>query len=179
VEHRLVRDRSPLDALPNSPTGADWDDAVQRAGLPVPQTPAAPRTEVWWSQPGTGPAEPVAVVVECSEPLVRDRLMPTLITGPADGTDPSRHWWAARRRPWLQLVPAASPPGPAAAATLARPPVVGPGGTRVMCQLTPGNRERRLVLELVRSADDLAAEAEARVVAVDVTMNSVPWEVED
>jgi hypothetical protein len=48
-----------------------------------------------------------------------------------------------------------------------------------MCQLTPGNRERRLVLELVRSADDLAAEAEARVVAVDVTMNSAPWEVED
>lgn len=177
VEHRLVRDLAPLAGLPGRPTGGEWDDAVQRAGLPVPQTPAAPRVEVWWSADPL--PQPLAVVVECSEQLVRERVTPARVQGPVDAVDPTHQWWAARPQTWLDLQPASPPPDPAAAASVARSPVVGPGGTRVLVLMAPGSRGRRLTLELVRRPEPLAADPGERVVAVDVTLHRAPWEVSE
>ena len=176
VEHRVVRAAAPLAGLAVRPTGAQWDQAVQDAGLPVPGVPAAPAVQVWWSADPV--PQPVAVVVECSEQLVRERIMPQKVSGPPDATDATHTWWAARPRTWLTLRAAAAPPDPAGAAATAGDPVVGPGGTRVMVRLAAGQRGKRLTLELVQAADELAGDPGTSVTVVDVTFTSAPWEVE-
>lgn len=174
IEHRVVTDTAPLDLLPAAPTGPEWDDAVQAAGLPVPLTPGAPRVEVWWSADPV--PQPVAVVVESSEPLVRDRVMPVRVTAPADAVDPTHEWWAARPVTWLD-VRVAPGAGPGVVST-ARDRIVGPGGTRVMVPLAANQRGTRLTLELVVVPDPLAADPARSVTIVDVTLTGAPWEVE-
>ena len=176
MDHRLVRNAAPLAALPDRPTGRSFDDAVQAAGLPVPQTPGAPRVEVWWSADPV--PQPVGLVIECSEQLVRERIMPVSVPGPVDASDPLHKWWAARPATWLQVAPVAVPPDPAAAASFARAPIVGPGGTRVLVLLAPASRGKRVTLELVQAPDPLATDPGRRVTVVDVTLNRAPWEVE-
>ncbi|WP_427117238.1 DUF6603 domain-containing protein [Pseudarthrobacter scleromae] len=175
IDHRVVRDAAPLAGLPDRPSGREWDDAVQLAGLPVPQTPSAPAVQVWWSADAV--PQPLAVVVECSEQLVRERVMPVQLSAPPDGVDPSHAWWAARPATWLDVRPAAAPPDPAAAASVGRV-VRGPGGTRAMVLLAAGQRGRRLTLELVQAPDPLAADPGRAVTIVDVTLTGAPWEVE-
>ncbi|TPV53463.1 hypothetical protein FJ661_02460 [Pseudarthrobacter phenanthrenivorans] len=175
IDHRLVRDAAPLAGLPDRPTGREWDDAVQLAGLPVPQTPSAPAVQVWWSADAV--PQPLAVVIECSEQLVRERVMPVQLSSPPDGVDPSHAWWAARPATWLDVRPAATPPDPGAAASVGRV-VRGPGGTRAMVLLAAGQRGRRLTLELVQAPDPLAADPGRAVTIVDVTLTGAPWEVE-
>ena len=176
VQHRLVRSAAPLATLPPRPTGRTLDDALQAAGLPVPETPSAPRVEVWWSADAV--PQPLAVAIECSEQLVRERVMPVSVSGPADASDPSHKWWAARRKAWLTVEAAAVPPDPAVAATTVGGPIVCPGGTRVVFLLAPNSRGKRVTLELVQAPDPLAADPGRRVGAVDITLNRAPWEVE-
>ena len=174
-EHRLVRDRAPLDALGLRPGGNAWDDAVQRAGLPVPAVPSAPRVEIWWSAEAV--PQPVAVVVECSESLLRERTTPVVCRPPGDTSDPTHTWWGTGLRPWLELAARATPD--AGDATPSGPLVVGPGGTRALVRLAPGARGRRLRLDLVRHPDLLGGAAGSRELAVDVLLARAPWEVED
>lgn len=104
--------------------------------------------------------------------------MPVRATGPDDAVDPSHEWWVAAPATWLDLRPAAPAPDPGAAAALAGPPVVGPGGTRVMALLAAGQRGRRLTLELAVAPDALATDPGRSVTVVDVTLTRAPWEVE-
>ena len=80
--------------LPDRPTGDQLDAAFQGAGLTPPQAPGYPAVQVVWSPDPT--PQPIAVIVECSEPLWRARLVPTVVTQPPDASDPTHTWWAAR-----------------------------------------------------------------------------------
>lgn len=176
LDHRLARNMAAVSALPDRPTGRTLDDAVQAAGLPVPQTPTTPRVEVWWSADPV--PQPLALVIECSEQLVRERVMPVTVSGPVDASDPTHKWWAARPVTWLQVAPTAVPPDPAAAASFARAPIVGPGGTRVLVLLAANSRGKRVTLDLVQAPDPLATDPGRSLTVIDVTLNRAPWEVE-
>lgn len=176
--HGVVPAFTALDALPDAPSGDQLDAAFQAAGLDVPRTPEAPLVQVLWSPSGTEPV-PLAVVVECSEPMWRSRPTPTVVTAPADAVDPTHTWWAARPKDWLTLATstATAPPGALPAATVTRI-IRGPGLGRAVVLLGPQARGRRLALDLVVAPDLLAGLAERRALAVDVPLQRAPWEEE-
>ncbi|HRW19696.1 MAG TPA: hypothetical protein P5181_12705, partial [Dermatophilaceae bacterium] len=176
VEHRLVRTSAPITGLPDRPTGRQVDDAVQAAGLPVPQTPDVPRVQVWWSADAV--PQPVAVVLEGSEQLFRQRRVPTVATVPPDAVDPTHVWWTARPGDWLTVRQAPSLAGDPPAATVTRI-IRCPGDTRVICLLAPGARGRSLALELVHHGDPVAGVADQTARAMSVAFVRAPWEVED
>lgn len=176
IEHRLVPTPAALTALGERPNGDQLDVAFQQAGLGVPEVPRYPRVQVLWS--GDAVPQPVAVVIECSETLWRERPMPTVVNGPVDAADPAHEWWAAVVRDWLSVsvhTPAAGDP-PAANVTRL---VHGPGHTRAIALLGPGARGTELRLDLVVAADDLAGSAQRRAEVVRVAFEQAPWEVED
>ena len=53
------------------------------------------------------------------------------------------------------------------------------GLTRAVVLLGPGARGTEVRLDLVAAADQLAPSAEVRAMAVQVLLDSAPWEVED
>jgi len=178
LRHRVVTDPTALAALPERPSGDQLDNAFQAAGLPVPQTPDYPAVQVLWSADAT--PQPVAVVIESSEPLWRSRLMPTVVPAPADASDPTHKFWGVRPADWLSL---SSSIAPAAGGDLARASVTkivrGPGDTRAIALLASGSRGTEVRLDLVTAADALAGTPEGRATAVRVGLVRAPWEVED
>jgi large repetitive protein len=181
INHRVLITPSALTnpaSLPDHPTGAQMDAAFQAAGLAAPQTPEYPAVFVLWS-PDAVP-QPVAVVVESSEPLWRSRLIPTEVFAPPDASDPTHKWWAARPADWLFLANSTTPPAggdlPRAAVTRV---VQGPGSTRAIVLLGAGARGAEVRLDLVSAADKLAVTPEKRTTAVRVSLLHAPWEVED
>ncbi len=175
--HTVLPSVGPLAALPDAPTGDQLDAAFQEAGLPVPQTPQRSAVQVLWSTDTT--PVPLAVVVECTEPLWRSRLMPTVVPGPVDAVDPTHHWWAARPTDWLSLAvsTAAAPPTALPVAGVTRI-IRGPGLGRAVVLLAAGARGKRVALDLVVAADPLAAAPQTRAVAVDIPLQRAPWEEE-
>lgn len=176
IEHRLVPTPAPLLALGERPNGDQLDVAFQQAGLGVPEVPRYPRVQVLWS--GDAVPQPVAVVIESSEALWRERPMPTVVNGPVDAADPSHQWWAAVVRDWLSVSVRVQAAGDPPQATVTRL-VHGPGHTRAVAILTPGACGMELGLDLVLTADDLAGTAERRAESVRVAFVRAPWEVED
>ncbi|HYW49682.1 MAG TPA: hypothetical protein VE861_03700 [Gemmatimonadaceae bacterium] len=178
IEHRLVAAPAALAALPERPTGDQLDVAFQQSGLGVPQVPRYPRVQVLWSS-DTVP-QPVAVVVESSESLWRDRPIPTVVSGPPDALDPTHKWWKAERSDWLALrasvaaVAAGDPPR----ATVTRL-VHGPGGTRAVVLLGAGARGAEVRLDLVVTADVLAGTVDQPTETLRVRLVRAPWEVEE
>ncbi|WP_029290314.1 DUF6603 domain-containing protein [Cellulomonas sp. HZM] len=170
-EPALVPTPSALAALTERPTGDQLDAAFQAAGLAVPEVPRYPRVRVLWS--GDAVPQPVAVVVEGSEAMWRSRLVPTKVSGPVDSDDPTHAWWAPRPGDWMTLRVGASSAAPVTRVVRA------PGDTRAVVLLGPGARGTQLVVELVRTADELSGEPEHAVTAVKVLLESAPWEVED
>jgi hypothetical protein len=140
----------------------------------VPEVPRYPRVEVLWSDAAV--PQPVAVVVECNEPLWRSRPVPTRHT---IGTPVERAWWSATDTPWLTLAPstAAVAGGDLPRATVQRT-IRGPGGTRAVLLLANGSRGRELRLSLVRPADPVMGSAEEAVDALRVRLVAAPWEAE-
>jgi large repetitive protein len=178
VRGRLVPTGSALSALPTAPTGDQVDTAYQAAGLTVPEVPSYPAVELLWS--GDATPQPVALVVECSEPLWRSRVMPEVVTGPIDQSDPTHKWWKAVRDDWLALQPSTAPVvgGDLPRATVSRI-IRCPGGTRAIALLAPGSRGSEVRLDLVVAADPLAGAAEQRQTCVRMGLLRAPWEVED
>ena len=178
VEHRAVPVPGALASLPSAPTGAQVDDAFQAAGLAVPQVPDFPRVQVLWT-PDAIP-QPVAIVLESSEPLWRSRVVPTVIPAPADAPDPSHTYYAGRPADWLSVVASGVPPGvddqPRAGITRI---VKGPGGTRAIAFLANDARGCEARLDLQLAADALAGTPATLVTAARVSLASAPWEVED
>ena len=178
IEHRVVPIPAGLAALPDAPTGAQVDEAFQAAGLAVPQVPDFPRVQVLWT-PDAIP-QPVAVVLESSEPLWRSRIVPTVIPAPADAPDPSHTYWAGRPADWLSVVASAVAPAvddqPRAGVTRI---VKGPGGTRAIAFLAGGARGCEARLDLRLMADALAGTPQSDVTAARISLASAPWEVED
>lgn len=181
IGHRVVTDPGPLQnpaVLPAQPTGDQLDAAFQAAGLAAPQTPDFPEVSVLWSADAV--PQPVAVVLDCSEPLWRSRPVPTKLTAPPDAPDPTHTYWAARPADWLFLATSTAPAagGDLPRATVSRL-VRGPGGTRAVALLAPGSRGREVRLDLVIAADALAGTPEQRSTALRVGLNRAPWEMED
>jgi len=181
VQHAVLATAAPLQSpttLPERPSGDQLDSAFQAAGLAAPQTPDFPAVYVLWSSEAT--PQPVAVVIECSEPMWRSRLVPTVVHAPADSPDPTHTWWAPRPADWLSLADSSTPP---AAGDLPRASVSrivhGPGSTRAVALLAAGSRGKEVRLDLVLAADALAMTAETRTTAVRVSLIKAPWEVED
>jgi large repetitive protein len=178
-EERLLPTPAALAALPVAPAGDVLDAAYQAAGLAVPGVPRYPVTQVLWS--GDAVPQPVAVVVECSEPMWRARPMPTVVAGPPDpSAGPGHKWWAAVEADWLSLQPSTAAPaaGDPPRAGITRL-VKGPGGTRAVVLLAPGSRGAELRLDLVVAGDALAGTAEQRAEAVRIALTRAPWVVED
>lgn len=180
VQHRVVITPAPLQnpvTLPDKPSGDQLDSAFQQAGLSAPETPDFPEVHVLWSSDAT--PQPVAVVVECSEPLWRSRLVPTVIQAPSDSPDPTHTWWAGRPADWLALADSTTPPAgeDLPRATVDRI-VHGPGSTRAVVLLAAGSRGKEVRLDLVIAADALAVTPETRATAVRVSLIKAPWEME-
>ncbi|WP_127473873.1 DUF6603 domain-containing protein [Microbacterium sulfonylureivorans] len=178
VEHRAVADFTPIAALADQPTGAAVDDALQRAGLDVEPVPGWPRTRVLWSDDDV--PQPLAVVVEGSEPLWRTRTVPTWVPAPPDAPDPSHGYWAGRPGEWLVLRADVTPPaaGDLPRATVQRI-IRGPGGTRAIAILGPSARGREARFALVHRDVMPTTTTEAATTAVRVDLQRAPWEVED
>ena len=177
VRHRLIPTPAGLTALGDRPTGDQVDTAYQAAGLAVPQTPRFPAVEVLWS--GETVPQPVAVVIESSEPLWRSRIVPTLVSGPIDAADPTHHWWAGRPDEWLEIRPNTTPLSPTEPRAAITRVVRCPGDTRAIAFLAPGSRGREARLDLVLPADVLAGLPERTEAAARVSLQRAPWEVED
>lgn len=181
IAHRVLTDAGPLQnpaVLPELPSGDQLDAAFQAAGLPAPQTPEFPEVTVVWSADAV--PQPIAVLLDCSEPLWRSRLVPTQLTAPPDSPDPSHTYWAARPADWLLLADSSAA---AAADDLPRAVVSrivhGPGGTRAIAVLAAGGRGHEVRLDLVTAADLQAGTPERRTTAVRVGLTAAPWEVQD
>ncbi|MDT0185162.1 hypothetical protein Q9S36_33765 [Microbacterium sp. ARD31] len=178
VEHRAVADLTAILALADQPTGAAVDDALQQAGLGVEPVPPWPRTRVLWSTAAV--PQPLAVVIECSEPMWRTRTVPTWITAPPDAPDPSHGYWAGRPGEWLVLRADAAPPasGDLPRATVQRI-IRGPGGTRAIAILGPAARGCEARFALVHRDVMPTSVTETPTTALRVDLQRAPWEVED
>ena len=178
VEPCLIANPAGLSSLVDLPLGNVLDNAFVAAGLGVPEAPRYPRVQVLWS--GDALPQPVAVVVECSEPLWRQRPMPAKVSGPPDATDPEHKWWKAVKSDWLAFevsrrAPAAGAPPRANGVRL----VHAPGSARAIALLAPNARGSELVLDIVVKADLLAGTSDQIALALSVLLSRAPWEVED
>lgn len=178
TEHRAVADFSAISALGDQPTGAAVDNALQLAGLDVGTVPDWPRTSVLWSTAAV--PQPLAVVIEGSEPLWRTRTVPTWIEAPPDSPDPSHGYWAGRPGEWLVLRADSTAPaaGDLPRATVQRI-IRGPGGTRAIAILGPSARGCEARFALVHRDVMPTSTTETATTAVRVDLQRAPWEVED
>lgn len=155
------------------PQGAEFDKAMIDAGFEPMPLPKSPRLVVFWEQanPAATP-QPVAVLIDASEPIRRDRVLPLEVVS-AD-TPPTKRWKMVAQ-PWLQLADAG---GGSAAVTRT---IWAPGNQRALVMLAAGARGKRLRLALVRKAFkeaflDGAAATDTSFVVVDEILGHAPWE---
>ena len=152
------------------PEGAELDTALTAAGLPARPVPKKPGVTVFWD-PDSPLPQPAALLVDASEPMWRERPLPTLVTS----TGPS----AAQRyelqdQPWLELVQQG---GDAIVDFI----VPAPGGQRALVILKPNSRGQHLVLALKRVAHtepylDGPAATDQFYPILDMTLDAAPWE---
>lgn len=177
IEDVAATNPAELTALGEYPTGAELDERFVGAGLDTPEVPRFPRTQIVWGERG-GDVEPIAVVVEISETLWRSRDLPTEQMAPTDSDDPVHTWWVRSPQQWLRVETG----GDAVVQRI----VQGPGETRAVILLAPGQRGRTLDVDLVvpenefwRSADDPMDGAEQRASMGSHQLLRPIWEVED
>lgn len=156
------------------PQGPELDQALIAAGLEPMPVPDDPRIVVFWEQgaaPGSVP-QPVAVLVDASEPMRRSRPLPEEV---ASSDAPPTKRWKMTEQIWLDLVSAAG--GDAGVDRV----LWAPGRQRALVKLAAGARGKRLKLALRREALtapylDGAAAADLDYVIVDELLAHAPWE---
>lgn len=181
IEHSYVAAAGHLAALGDRPSGADLDRAMQQAGLDVPTTPRWPRVDVLWSGGGAGGTpQPVAVVVESSETLWRERPMPTKIVDTQSTETPKPSWWTAQPTPWLEPRVSTTPPSPGEPPRTTVDRVIrAPGDCRAIVLLAPNQRGTELLVDLVVPTNELYGEPERREPLFGVSLHAAPWEEEN
>jgi hypothetical protein len=155
------------------PAGSELDDQLRAHGIEPLQVPTRANVIVFWEQSGATPPQPAAILVDATEPMFRSRNFPTKVTD-ATGPVPSERWVMVPRE-WLLLRGSAATPGVLATNGI----IVAPGGQRAIVVLAPGQRGKRLALELVALGfSDLPfLNSNDRTVAVvDMTLSAAPWE---
>lgn len=176
-EGRGILTPSALAPLVGSVPGTVLDDAFERAGLGAPQVPGFPALQVLWSTDAV--PQPIAVVVESSEQIVRSRPTPQKVAAAPTDADPTHHYWASVPWPWLAVGAAISPAGPGLPDAPVTRIATGPGGTRAIVFLGPNARGTRLRVDLVTDLDGPSGSTEARTPLLSVALVAAPWEEED
>lgn len=167
TEHAAVPNPAALASLPQQPSGATLDQAMALAGLDPQIVPVHPRIVVLWSSDAASP-QPVAVVVEANEGLWRRRLAPVEVGTPANPRDPAWKRWVRQPFGWLE-------PTVGGDATVARI-VEAPGSQRAVVVLAPGQRGRRLVIDLQRKNDPVTGIGAATGSLATLVLDKAPWE---
>jgi hypothetical protein len=152
--------------------GAEIDEQLRAKGIEPLGLPTQPRIVVFWSQAGSSPPQPEAVLIDATEPLWRSRPYPKKVTDTTGPVDATR--WVLEPTEWLQLQDAS------AAGVLAADGLVkAPGLQRAIVVLAPGARGRQLKLDLVAIGfPDLPflGAAEQRTTVLDLRLARAPWE---
>ncbi|WP_347754332.1 hypothetical protein [Agrococcus sp. ProA11] len=168
---------SALDSLTDRPSGAELDEAFLAAGLDAPTVPRVSSTTVAWGVRG-GVMEPIAVIIESNETLWRSRSQPVEQHADADSEDPRHTWWVRTPTDWMTVETS----GDAAV----RRRIRGPGDTRLVVLLEPGQRGKTLSIDLVvpadpfwRSPDSPGDGDEQRSPMASFVLSQPIWEVED
>ncbi|MET0251572.1 MAG: hypothetical protein ABW203_05270, partial [Novosphingobium sp.] len=150
TEHRYVPQGAmatlfgTADFAARDPQGPELDTAMIGAGIEPLPVPKDPRIVVFWEQanPQATP-QPVAVLIDASEPMRRTRPLPK--EEPSGDVPPSKRWKLIEQT-WLDLVPGS---GGTAAVTRT---LWAPGNQRALVGLAAGSRGKLLKLALERKA---------------------------
>jgi hypothetical protein len=158
--------------------GTQFDDAVRAAGLDVRPTPAFPGVTILWDQAAGQAPQPVAVLLDGTEPLWRSRPTPTKVPdldaqGQPDPNGIIR--WQLVDKPWLRVEPGSANQAGIEAVVRA------PGEEQAIVVLSAGSRGKRLVLALRRIAFteaflEGASAMDSIEAIVDLTLARAPWE---
>lgn len=177
VKHRSVQ-AGALQTVANkyisrSPEGSELDTDFIGAGLEPPEIPNEPRLVVYWETTGT--PQPAAIIVDSSEPLWRNRLLPREILDP---TPTGNKRYEMTPVTWLQ--PSEEPGGDAIVDKI----VMAPGGQRALITLKPNSRGKRLRLALKKIAQkepylDGPAATDQYTTIADLILTRAPWEEEE
>jgi hypothetical protein len=158
------------------PAGAELDDQLRAHGMEPLPVPKLPGVTVFWSQSG-GLPEPEAVLVDASEPLWRTRPYPAKVMDDSGPVTAQR--WVLADTGWLGLQDSsAGVPAPSVAAQV-QAVLRAPGGQRALVVLKPGQRGRRVRLDLVTATFPglpFLNQTEQRATLVDLTLDRAPWE---
>lgn len=159
------------------PQGAELDQAMMAAGLepmPVPvPVPDSPRVVVFWEQAtAAATPQPVAVLVDASEPMRRSRALPE--EDSSSDTPPTKRWRMIEKV-WLDLLTA---PDSTVAVTRT---IWAPGQQRALVMLADGARGQRLRLVLKRKAFiepflDGPGATPVVFTIIDEILGHAPWE---
>ena len=178
--HRGVHagDTGKLQAIGSSfagrtPRGPEFDSALLNAGLDALPAAKQPGFTVFWEP--TSPPQPVAILVDASAPMLRQRPIPLQLTGPGPS---AAQWYELQSQPWLAL--AQGPSGDAVVDHI----VVAPGGQRALVTLTPAARGKHVVLALERVAHtesylDGPTAVNSFFTVLDQVLANAPWEEVD
>jgi hypothetical protein len=155
------------------PQGSEFDGALLDAGLDALPVPKVPGFTVFWDP--ASPPQPAAILVDASEPMWRDRPIPTLITDPGPSAS---QWYELQPQPWLEL--AQQPGGDDVVDHI----VMAPGGQRALVTLKPNSRGMHILLALEHIVHtepylDGAAAVNEFFTILNAIFTAAPWEEVD
>jgi hypothetical protein len=156
------------------PQGAEFDAALAAAGLDALPVPKVPGFTVCWDT-GLSAPQPVAILVDASEPMWRSRPIPTKITDPGPA---AAQWYDLSPQPWLALAQQAG------GDNIVDHIVMAPGGQRALVTLTANARGMHILLALQRIAHtepylDGPGASDQFFTILDVKLAAAPWEEVD
>ena len=157
-----------------APQGSEFDTEWQNAGLDALPVPTAPRTTVFW-EAGVGGPQPVAVLIDSSEPMFRSRRIPQEVT---DLGLAAAKRFETVSMPWLLVTEQGG--GDALVDTV----VAAPGGMRALVTLKPLSRSRHLKIALrhrvfPQAHLDGPGATDRDVSILDLKLEHAPWEETD
>jgi large repetitive protein len=181
VQHRGVHndDSGKLAAIAvnfasRNPQGAELDSALTAAGLDPQPVPKVPRAIVFWES-GVSDPQPVAVLLDASEPMWRSRPIPTEVLDP--GSALGKHYEMVAI-PWLDLQQQGG------GDSIVNGIVQAPGGQRALITFKAGARGKHLRLALRRIAQNAAyldgpTAIDRFYPVLDLSLLHAPWEEVD
>lgn len=179
VKHRPVNPNA-LQTIANkysaesrTPQGSELDQDFITAGLEPMEVPHDPRLVVFWETSAT--PQPAAIIVDASEPLWRNRLLPREVVDP---TPAQNKRYEMTPVDWLVVAQAAG------GDDIVDKIVPAPGGQRALITLKPNSRGKNLRLALKKIAQhetylDGPGAPDEYVVIADLNLARAPWEEEE
>jgi large repetitive protein len=157
-----------------APQGSDFDAEWQKANMDALAVPKSPRSTVFW-EPGVPDPQPVAILIDASEPMFRSRPIPKEV---ADGGLAAAKRFEMVSEPWLEAAEQAG------GDPLVDVVVPVPGGQRALITLKPGSRGKHVKVALHRFAfpqahlDGVSAVDQFATI-LDLELEHAPWEEVD